>query len=68
MTNLALSQLNVMFKNVNKTIYEVDGNINDLYYGKPINSNSSGSGGNFMSHSFGYGQPVQRGAAQSKNK
>ena len=66
MSNLALGQLNAMFKNLNKVMYEIDGNINDLYYGKPVNSSSS-SGGNFMAHSFGYGQPVQRGASKQKN-
>lgn len=62
MTSMALTQLNHKFKSVNKLIYEVDANINDLYYGKPINGATQTANDSFMAHSFGYGQPVQRGA------
>ena len=54
MSSLVQGQLNTMFKNINKLVYEVDGNINDIYYGKQISSSSASN--NFMSHSFGYQQ------------
>ena len=53
------TQLNTMFRTANKAIYEVEGNINDIYYGKPVKVAQSQSS-DFMSHSFGYGQPQQR--------
>lgn len=53
MSALVLTQMNSMFRQLNKTIYEIEANINDIYYGKTITTNIKDS--EFMAHSFGYG-------------
>ena len=45
-----------MYRNASKQIYEIEGQINDLYYGKAV-STSSSQGYNSMQSGFGYGQP-----------
>ena len=50
--------LNTMFRDSNKIVYEIEAQINDLYYGRPIKmnvSNRSNGQRNDNLHSFGYG-------------
>ena len=47
--------LNTMFRDSNKIVYEIEAQINDLYYGRPIKINFSDKSNDQNSHSFGYG-------------
>ena len=62
MSTLVQTQLNSMFRNSNKQIYEIEAQINDIYYGKAISGTSSSSRGDFMSSNYGY----QENKGQSK--
>ena len=63
MSTLVQTQLNSMFRNSNKQIYEIEAQINDIYYGKAISGGSSSSSrGDFMSSNYGY----QENKGQSK--
>ena len=42
-----------MFRNSNKQIYEIEAQINDIYYGKS-GGGTGGSGSDFMSSNYGY--------------
>lgn len=46
-----------MHRNVNKEIYEIDAQINDIYYGRvvQIDSNSNLNNNTSLTSNFGYG-------------